>query len=212
MIYINGKSERDYNANYIHFEVSPPEPKKELIEIPLRDGYIDGTALLSDHIFYAQRTVTIGLELRSLRYEWPWYYSKLLGEIHGRTVKVIRTEDANWYWTGIASVGALEDHGASAGVTITVTAQPFKRRTEKERVFADSVSGDTTITITSGWQRAYLYFNTSATGFTVSIDGETWTLPQGEGTAYGLFLPYGESTLAVHGSGTLDIDMEGGAL
>lgn len=212
MIYLNGKTEQAYCANYIHWDCSAPEPKLEMIEVPLRDGYINGTAFLSDEIFYNSRTITIGLELRSLREHWPMYYSQILRDLHGREVEVMRSEDPNYFWIGTASVGPLEDHRGSAGVTITVTAQPYKRTRSFEGELNLSLSGDQNITIPVTHMRGYPEFNCSTTGMTVTKSGETWTLPSGRSEAYGMLLSFGNNSLSVHGSGTMQIRWRGGTL
>ena len=212
MIYLNGKTEKDYACDYIHWEITSPVPKMETAEIPLRDGYINLTAMLSDEIFYQPRTITIGLELRAMRSEWAMYHSQILRDLHGKEITVSRTEDPNWFWLGWASVSALDDHGSTAGITITVTAQPYKR-TEQYAEIADVVlSGDTSYTIDNPYMRGYPEFEASAAGMTVTYQGETWTLGQGKSEAYGLYLTAGENVLELSGSGTLRISYRGGRL
>lgn len=212
MIYINGKTEQDYNANYIHWECTAPEPKREVAEVPLRDGYIDLTRMLADEVFYKARTITIGLELRSLRGEWPLYWSQILRDLHGKEVEVSRSEDPNWFWIGSATVGPLEDHGGSAGVTITVMAQPYKRTRAYEGEMTLTLSGDQTITVPVTHMRGYPEFDCSTTGMTVSYSGETWSLPSGSSEAFGLYLSNGDNELEVHGAGTMIVKWRGGTL
>ena len=213
MVLINGNTELDYCANFIHKEITAPEPKIELVEIPLSDGAINASALLSDHVFYQTRTLTIGLELRAIRKMWPILWSTILDDLHGQSVNVSFSDDPNWYWIGTASVGKLEDHGSTAGVTITVNAQPFKR-THQQYVaaMADTVAGTGTYTIDINHKRAYPSFTVTTSGFTVKYDGETWSLPSGKSSAYGLVLHEGENELGVHGSGKITIEYEGGSL
>lgn len=212
MILINGKTETDYNANFIHWECTAPEPQLELATVPQRDGKINLTPTLSDEIHFDSRTLTIELELRSLRGEWPMYWSRMLRDLHGQEVTVARSDDPNWFYVGIASVGALEEHGATAGVTITVEAQPFKRSANFVEVIDVTVAGDETYTIDNIYMRGYPVFEASAAGMTVSLNGDTWTLPVGESEAYGMYFSEGENELAFHGTGTVRISWRGGIL
>lgn len=212
MIWLNGKTNKAYNADYIHWDCTAPAPKTETAEVPLRDGYINLTAMLSDEIHYAARTITIGLELRSLRGEWATYWARILRDLHGREIEVTRQEDPNWFWIGTATVGPIEDHGASAGVTITVNAQPYKRTRAYEGEQSMTLSGDRSVTIPVTHMRGYLEFECSATGMTVSYNGETWTLPKGKSEAFGLYLSNGDNELTVHGAGTMIIRWRGGTL
>lgn len=212
MISLNGKTEFDYNANYIHFEASPPAAKIDLVEIPLRDGVINASKLLSDTVFYEPRTIIVGLELRSLRGEWPRYYSQLLEDLHGQEIQVERSEDPGWIWEGTAAVGALEDHGASAGVQIEVTAHPYKKRRELIPVFYEHVAGDEEVVMNIPYMRGYPVFLCEDPGFTVTYNNETWPLTLGESTAYGMWLPRGESSLFLHGTGAVKVSYRGGEL
>lgn len=212
MIYLNGKTEFDYRANFIHKEISSPEPKRTTVSIPLTDGEIDTSAILSPIPFFETREIQIGLELRSHRWEWPIYWSQLFEDLHGQTVKVELPDDPDYYWTGVASVGEIEDHGMTAGVTITVAAHPFKRSRVAEPLFNGTLSGDETLEIFVTAMRGYPEFDAGAPGMTVEYDGETWTLPVGESTCFGLVLPHGDSTLTLHGSGSLTVKYREGAL
>ena len=213
MIYLSGKTEYDYKSNFIHWDVTPPELDQEIIEVPLRDGFINATRFLSDRPVYKSRTITIGLEQRGLREEWPAYYSRMLQDLHGRDVVIARSEEPEYYWLGVASVGPQEDHGASAGVTITVTAQPFKRHREKRPVVSQmAVTGTATINVNVDDMRGYPTFNVSGTDMRISVNGETWALPDGESTAYGLELLQGSTEITVTGNGTISMEYEGGSL
>lgn len=212
MVYLNGKTELDYKANFIHKEIESPAPKVEEIEIPLRDGFINAADFLSNVVYYEPREITIGLELRSDRWEWPMYHSQLLEDLHGKMIRVEFPDDPNWFWEGLASVGKIEDHGFTAGVTITVNAQPFKRRKAWTNILVETLSGDKTVTVEVPYMRAYLEFDCSAAGMTVGYAGQTWSLPEGVSNAYGLFLLHGDNELTLHGSGTMRIRYRGGQL
>lgn len=211
MIYLNGKTEADYKANYIHWECTVPTAQIETAVVPLRDGFVNLTPMLSEDIHYNSRTITIGLELRSLRGEWPMYWSQLMRDLHGREVQVSRSEDPNYFYLGTATVGPIEDHGATAGVTITVEAQPFKRTTSYIEDEALTVSGPTTYTINNMYMRGYPEFDCSA-AMTVTLGSETWVLPIGESTAYGMYFSEGENELEFDGAGTVEVKWRGGLL
>ncbi len=209
---INGTAETAYHLNHIHTEISAPEPKRVTVNIPLADGELDLTAMMSPIMRFEMREISLGVELRGQRSDWPAYYMALMSDIHGREVNLILGDDNSYYWNGFATVGPLEDHGASAGIEILIKAHPFKRDVTPTTVYSQTISGDVTTTVTVTKARGYLTFDTSAADFTVSYDGQTWTLPQGVSTAFGLALPTGTHTLGIHGAGTIEITMEEGAL
>ena len=212
MVYLNGKTEVDYKANFIHWECSVPSAQIESATIPLRDGYLNLTPMLSEEIHYNSRSIVIGLELRSFRSEWATYWSQIMRDLHGREVKVSRSDDPNFFYVGVASVGAIEDHGSTAGVAITIEAQPFKRTSAFVEQDSISVSGTTTYTIKNPDMRGYPIWDASTSGMTVSLNGETWTLPQGESEAFGMYFSEGDNELTLTGSGTLGLKWRGGLL
>lgn len=213
MVTINGKNNTYYSALYIHKEIDEPTPKQNFVSVPLRDGSVDVTSFLTATPYFESRKITIGLEIKGLRNTWPNAVSKIYNEIHGKRVEVEFDEDSGWIWIGSAAVQTPEDHGASLGISIEVTAEPFKRRkTATVIANAASVSGDVQYTVTVSDPRGYLSFNTSTTGFTVTVGSQTWTLPQGDSTCFGLVLLYGSTTISVHGTGTITIKETGGSL
>lgn len=159
MIEIFGYTNEDFSCDYIHWECSPPVAKREIVEVPLRDGYIDVSQYIDNTLVaYGPRTLTIGLEIRGLRGEWPAIYSKIMQKIHGRSGIIKRSEDPDWQWEGWAAVGDLEDHRASAGVTITVTAQPYKERCIAKQVYSGTPRNGKTFTVNVESGRGALSF------------------------------------------------------
>ena len=212
MIYLNDKTEGDYNADYIHWECSAPEVRSEMMQIPQRDGIINMTPMLSKEIHYGPRQIKIALELRAIRAEWPMYYSQLLRDLHGREVTVARSEDPNYFYIGTASVGQIDDHGSTAGVTISVQAQPFKRTEALIKEEAVQVAGSGVVTIENMYMRGYPIITASAAGMTVELNGEIFTLKQGKSEPYGLYFSEGENELTLTGTGTVQISWRGGIL
>lgn len=214
MIYLGTKNETNYGCDYIHFDDTPPEPKIEIAEVPLRDGYVDLTAMLSPMRRYSSRTLHIGLELRGLRSTWMSNYQALLADVHGQELKISRTEDANWFYIGYCTVGALEDHGASAGITIEVMAQPFKRSATVRATQSATLNGGTsTKTFSVTDMRGYLEFTTTSTNMTVTYSGRTWTLASGTNTdCNGLILPSGSNSITLKGNGSVTVNLRGGTL
>lgn len=212
MVYLNGKTEADYNANFIHWECTVPEPQTETMTIPLRDGFLNLTPMLSEEIHYNSRQITIGLELRSFRSDWEAYWSQLMRDLHGQEVKVSRSEDPNYYYIGTAKVGPIQDHGSTAGVNITVEAQPFKRTESFVENVSISVSGTTTRTVHNKYMRGYPLWKASASGMTVTLNGETWNIPTTESDLFWMYFSEGDNALTLKGSGTVKLRWRGGLL
>jgi hypothetical protein len=204
MFAINGHTPFEYAAIHIHTEITPPSPKIDWLEIPLRDGAINASAILSDRVFYKTGTVLLGIEVMAMRSEWPWIRSKIMEDLHGMDVQ-LSIDDSEYYWTGVADVGQLEDHGSTAYIQITVTVQPFQRKSDWKDLGDVAVSTTATKTVKINSMRAYFEFTTSAANMTLTYGGVTYTLPIGKSTGYGFYLAEGTHTLTFGGSGTIGV-------
>jgi len=204
MFTINGHIPAEYAAKHIHTEITNPEPKIDWLEIPLRDGAINASEILSSRVFYTTGTVLLGIEVMAFRSEWPAIKSRLMEDIHGMDVEV-SIDNSEFYYVGVAYVGDLEDHGSTAYVPINITVQPFQRKSSWKDLGTLTVSTSATQAVKIGSMRAYFEFTTSAADMTLTYDGVTYTLPQGKSTGYDFYLPEGTHTLTFGGSGTVKI-------
>lgn len=213
MFTINTKTPTTYGCVHTHTEISSPEPKRSTGDVPLADGVLDFTAMLSSIQFYRTRTIILQMENMGLRSTWPATYRTVMKDLHGKPVTLEIAEDPGYYWTGYATVDQLKDNGASCTITIRIEANPFKINKTSATINNSTVSGDKTLSVTVSEMRGYLTFTCSAANATVTYDGQTWTLPSGTSTAYGLVLPSGTSSVKLHGSGqTIKVVKEEGTL
>ena len=216
---INGKLNLDFGMDFIHKEIGEAEAKTYYVDIPLSDGSIDLTEALSTNIRYNNREIVMVFEIRKDRTEWPQLMSDLQQEWHGRAVKVIFSDDTEYYWQGRASVGPLEDHGATAGVTVTLNAQPYKRTVAPEIYGPITIASGTseTVTIANTHVKAWPSFYCSSNTVKVYYDGDDWGhIGYMSHVIYGLELPNGILTLTLENgwNSSLDcyIEVEGGEL
>lgn len=204
MFTINGHIPAEYAAKHIHTEITNPEPKIDWLEIPLRDGAINASEILSSRVFYTTGTVLLGIEVMAFRSEWAAIRSRLMEDIHGMNVK-LSIDNSEYYYVGVAYVGAPEDHGATEYIPITVTVQPFQRKSSWKDLGTLTVNTVATQTVKINAMRAYFEFTASAADMTLTYDGVTYTLPQGKSTGYDFYLAEGPHTLTFGGSGTVKI-------
>lgn len=213
MFELNGHLPDEYGCFHIHTEVAPPEPRIEMLEIPLRDGAINTSALLSDTVHYATREIVLGLESVAVRAEWPLIEAALMRDFHGQAVQLVLDNDPDWYWEGYAAVEQMVDNRGSAGWTIRITAQPFKRKRVEKYMPSITLTGvKSTTTIHIDTARAYPAFTTFSTGIVLEYKGVTYTLPTGKSTVYGLFFTQGDNEIGLTGPGTVAISYREGML
>lgn len=127
---INGKRNMDWGLDFLGKTISAPEIKKNTVDIPLRDGIIDLTEDMDGIVRYKNRTIEMRFEIRAKRIDWPHLQMELFNAYHGQRVEVIFDDDSDHYWTGRASVSAIEDHTSTAGIKVIVDAEPFRRLIE----------------------------------------------------------------------------------
>lgn len=213
MFELNGHMPDEYYCFHVHTEISSPEPRIEMLEVPLRDGAINTLASLSDVVHYSTREIILGLETPAIRSEWPLIQSALMRDFHGQSVQLVLDTDPDWYWEGWATVDQMEDKGGSAGWTIRINAQPFKRGRNVKWGDALILTGDSaTSTIHIETPRAYPIFTTNATGFSIQYKGVTYNLPSDVSTVYGLFFTLGDNEIEITGTGHITIEYREGAL
>lgn len=205
MFELNGKMPYEYKCFHVHTEIAPPEPRIEMLEVPLRDGALNVSSMLSTTVHYSTREIALGLETTAVRAEWPLIQEALMRDFHGQAVQLTLDDDPEWYWEGYAVVEQMVDNRGSAGWTIRITAQPFKRSREETAPVTVSVgpSYPTTITIPIEGLRGYPTFMTAASDVSVEYNGTTYAVPS-DGSyheIYGLFLTHGSNQLKFTYSG-----------
>lgn len=215
MFELNGHLPDDYGCYHIHTEIAPPEPRQEMLEIPLRDGALNTSALLSDVVHYSTREITLGLESPALREEWPLIQAALMRDFHGQSVQLVLDNDPDWFWEGYATVEQMTDNRGSAGWTIHIQAQPFKRSRAMELVGSTTMPVETVLmNVDVDTLRAYPMFRVNGTGLylTVEYNGVTYNLSDGDSTPYGMFFVRGRNSLTFRGTGNIKVYIREGAL
>lgn len=220
MVTINGHTPAEYSAFHTHTVIAPPEPKIQEVEIPLTDGTVNVSELLSPVVHYSTRTITIELECNALRGLWPGIYSQLMSDIHGQKVNVIFNDDPDYYWTGVAKVTGMEESKATAVFSIEVNAQPFKREVTASQTASVSIVDITatgyTTSVTIATDRAYPTFTTTVAGVYVQIDdGPKTLLKSGTSEPIGMAITSGTHTLKFSGgtaASTVNISLRGAIL
>lgn len=206
-------SKTNFHLDYLHKVIKEPKVKTTTVNIPLVHGELDLTERLtgSDPIF-ANRQITLNFELRSIRSAWMTDYSTIMQSLHGRVMNVILGEDPNYYWNGRVTVGALEDHGFTAGITISIDAFPFKWKNTSTTVGTYTLNSTVkTVTFTISDQLALPEFTTSNTA-NIEYNGQIFAASSSVLSPPGMLLKKGSCTVKLTGSGSCTFRYRGGAL
>lgn len=131
-IIINGKHtwEDWHLAPTSRTYVVPPEPRYSYLEIPGMNGELDLTEALTNDVFYGMREGSWEFYVDNNKgITWYELYSSIMNEIHGQKVKVILTEDPNWYYEGRVAVDDWSHEKDASKITFNYKLDPYKYST-----------------------------------------------------------------------------------
>lgn len=208
--------------------VQPPEPKANTQDLPGADGIVDLTESLVGHTLYNNRVITMEFGRGLKKNEWPTLYSKVQKLFHGKNVKVVFDDDADYYYSGRASVSDYARTQMLGTMKITVSADPYKYEmygglddwlwdpfdfhTGIIRSYKDlEVSGTKEARII-GLDKIIVPIIISSAAMTVTFNGQTYDVVAGNNKIYDIEIVEGDNVLTFTGNGTISIDYRGGIL
>ena len=208
--------------------ISPPVPKTNNVSVPLMDGTIDLTEILTEDIKYEDRPLSFTFSVIDKRNTWTEKISEIENYIHGKRLKIVCDDDPAFYYIGRVSVDSWNSDRRVGKLVVKCTVEPFKYDISSSAVdwewdifdFEQGIINETgelivdgtrTITLICRRKRMFPIFTASA-AMTVKFDGVTYNLPAGSNKIYDIFLCEGENELMFTGNGTVSIDYIGGSL
>lgn len=106
--------------------VAAPSIKSEYIDVPGMDGSLDYTEALTGRPRYTNRTGSWNFLLENGNFEWPVIMSDLLNRLHGKKVKVILTDDPEYYYVGRLTLNVGFGNKDYSSVVIGYNFEPYK--------------------------------------------------------------------------------------
>lgn len=208
--------------------ISPPVPKTNNVSVPLMDGTIDLTEILTDDIKFEDRNLKFTFSVVDKRKSLAEKISEIENYIHGKRMKIVCDDDPAFYYIGRVSVDNWNSDSRVGKLVVNCTVEPFKYDILSSAVDWEwdifdfdqgiinetgelIVDGTRTITLICRRKRMFPIFTASA-AMTVKFDGVTYNLPAGSNKIYDIFLCEGENELTFTGNGTVSIDYIGGSL
>lgn len=208
---------------------NPPSVKTNLIEIPGGDGALDLTTALAGRPLYKNRTGSIEFYVDNDFRDWTVLYSEIMVYLHGQKMRAVLEDDPSYYYEGRFAINAWKSNKERSSLVIDYDVNPYKKDilgTDEEwiwdtfnfetgiiRYYKDlPVSGSLSVTVIVDMMPVSPTITTSATGMTVTFDGETYNLAKGVNHVPEIVLPQGSNVLVFTGSGTVTIGQTGGRL
>ena len=112
------------------YSVSTPDVQKYEIEIPGRSGVLDFSEALG--LFYNNRNIAFTEVCHIPHTLWANKYSQIANKWHGKRVKVIFDDQAEWYYIGRCTCTPLFKDNDTHGVKFEINAEPFKYPADRD--------------------------------------------------------------------------------
>ena len=194
--------------------ISPPRPKKTIIDIPGSNNRIDLTETLTGDVTYENRTGSIEFIVMNEKPK-TWYelYNEILNTIHGRRVGLSLEEEPDWYYEGRVEVNEWKSDPDYSRIVIDYDLDPFKYKalptTETFRV-----SSTVTKTYSNMRMPTMPKFLATGSGMTVSFNNRTYDLPQNSETVVTgiIFAGNSRNQLVFTGNGDITVTYQEGKL
>lgn len=222
--------------------ISAAVPKTNFLQIPVRNGVIDLTAMPTQQTKYEQRTITLGFYSPKKVVDWSSEANKIWNELAGRKIKIKFDDDPWWYWEGRCVDATPTYDGRMETLVMTFTVNPYRKTLETWDTYQEwlwdpfdfdqgIINETTNLTVTSSgtltttvycsqrWETPLIKLasGTSAVIAVTTPDSETntATVTSTDATPYYnlLFKPGNNTIVITAAQGTVvDIYCQGGAL
>lgn len=189
-------------------EITPPAHKTKYVDVPGADGALDLSKILTGHMQYSRRTITMEFIILAKRDEWPEKHSEIMDLLHGEEMDLILDDDPQYCYTGTLSVSGFDPQKVTSGVTITMDAEPYKTRIETTTK-SFTVSGSLTATI-DGDKKPVIPTITASSAMQMTFGGLSYSLVKGENVLPDVVIRKGVNTFVFNGSGTVAFEYREG--
>lgn len=202
--------------------VAQPAVKTHFIDVPGGDGQLDYSSILTGKARYGRRTGSWEFWLRPGD-RWAEVFSSILMSIHGQKLRLVLTDDPDYFYTGRVVVNMFRSDEKSSTVVLDYNLEPYK-------YIADSTKGYDWL-----WDDLFdniIYYGTfdvdgekernlinpsklevrptfiCSREMSVTYDGITHTLVKGENKAGSVVLQPGDNRMTFTGHGRILVDYE----
>lgn len=218
---------KDFGLLVQEISISEAPIKEELIEIPGADGKLDFSTALTGDIKFDNRTITIELAKRKKESCYS-EYSKVQNALHGKVMKIILSNDPNFYYKGKVKVKEFDRYTLLQNITIECDVEPYKydlTASDEDWLwdpfsFEDGIINETKDLEVNGELEVDIYGRrkkvvpkiTCDNAMQVIFDGQTYNLSAGTQKVLNIQICEGKNTLKFIGNGTVSISYRGGSL
>lgn len=209
--------------------IKPPAVKTMYVDIPLDNGSLDLTEIMTDDVKYDDRELSFTFGIYNRETEWNYIYTKLQNYFHGQKMKIILDDDPNYYYEGRCEVDDWKTSRVFSTIVIKATVKPYKYElySSLENWLWDTfnfetgiireygnleVNGSLTLSIQGTRLQVIPIFEVEGESLTVEFNGNSYLLPLGKSRIMNISLKEGINVLKFQGNGKVSIDYRGGEL
>lgn len=187
-----------------------PEPKYNYVSVPCRNGDLDLTEAMGD-VFFENLSYSLEFNVPDALHTWEEKLRIITNYLHGRKMKVVFSEDPNYYYLGRITVNELGSDKNLGILSLDCNFEPYKYKKDIT-VVEHVVSAGNSYTFLNGRMKVVPALTLSA-DMTIQFKDTTYSLQAGTQKALGIQFEEGENIITVTtGSGTIKAEYQEGDL
>ena len=183
-----------------------PEPKYNYVSIPCRNGDLDLTEAMGD-VFYDNLTYSLEFNVPDAMNTWDEKLRTITNYLHGRKMRVVFSEDPNYYYVGRITIDELTSDKNLGILSLECNFEPYKYKKDVT-VVTHTVTEGSSYTFNNGRMKVVPTLTLSA-DMTLKYKDTSYSLQAGTQKVLGIQFEEGENTITVTtGSGTLKAEYQ----
>lgn len=200
-----------------------PSVQTKSVAIPLRDGDLDLTNVLSNRVHYGNRKIKMEMNCVT---DYPGEkMSDVANKLHGQKVHIIFDDDTYYFYTGRLDMSSFKENRKGGEYTIEANCEPFKHTVQSSAEdwlwdpfdFEDGyinelkdivVTTSKEVVLIADEQLSYASITTNAQ-VTVTYGTTSVVCASGTTTLYDFEFEPGENTITITGNATVTITYRG---
>ena len=191
-------------------EIGPAVPNICLIDIPFGKKQ-DITEALYDDVTYSHREIKLILGIKKPVKEWQSFLTLFYNLYNGQRVTMIFDDDNEYYYVGRAEFSDPERECKIGKLTMNLTCEPYKYRTNKTVITKTLSSGENRINLRNRRMRTRVMVECT-NDINITIDGKNAAYEAGTFSIIEPLLKYGDNEWIVTGTGNVTFTYQEGDL
>lgn len=201
---------KDWGISLRPKERPKPKPKYNYVSIPCRNGDLDLTEAFGD-VFYENLEYDLEFNVIDSINTWDEKLRTITNYLHGQKMKVIFSEDPNYYYIGRVTINELSSDMNIGTLSLSCNFEPYKYKKDITSIEYEVAAGGT-YNFENGRLRVVPTITLSS-AMTITFNGNSYSLGAGSQKVLNIEFKEGTNTIGVTtGSGTLSVEYREGEL